>query len=182
MEVTAPTSGEFLKIGSSVNVEWDAADNSGTIASRAIYFSEDGSDWELVDSADGNTGSYAWIVPNVTSDDCKIRVNAYDPFGNKGTGESDAFMVGATGIFVDIQGSLSNNVSYINQNGMIFLSIPSQIDYALDIYNSTGRCMVSEKGFNAGIYNLSKMLQSGHYVIKVRSQNENYMKPIIINK
>ncbi len=179
--VTEPTSGEFVQIGNSYSIKWDATDISG-IKSRAIYYTSDGSSWTKIDSADGNTGSFVWTVPNVTSEDCKIRVNAYDPFGNKGTGESDDFQIGATGIVIDFNGTLPNTVSCVHTNGLVFLTVPDQINYALDIFNSTGRCVISENGYNAVTYNLSNMLTSGHYVIKVTSQNKNYMRPIVINK
>ncbi len=179
--VTKPASGDLLEAGDNFSIEWEAIDDGGVISSRAIHYTTDGSSWTLIDSADGNTGSYVWTVPGDASENCKIKVNAYDPFENQGSGESDEFEIGATGIIANK--NLSNDrVSVVSKNGVVFLTIQDKIDYTLNIFTSTGKCVITENG-NSGVnHNLSSLLPSGHYVVKLTTPIKNYMKSIIINK
>ncbi len=90
--VVTPTAGSDLPQGSVCDITWTAEDKPG-IASRAIYFSANGTDFEKVDSALGNTGTYAWTVPTIISAACKIKINVYDEAGNPGTNESGVFNI-----------------------------------------------------------------------------------------
>ena len=90
--VSAPSTGQTLTQGLAFNITWTANDNVGVVC-RAIYFDSGLRDWELVDSAAGNTGTYEWSVPTIESSDCKIKIFAYDAAGNVGSQESGTFTI-----------------------------------------------------------------------------------------
>lgn len=72
LELHAPVGSEQLVSGSEFQIDWSS---SGAIPTVQLHFSDDeGDSWTLIDEVD-NTGSYAWTVPAVTSNDCMIRVS-----------------------------------------------------------------------------------------------------------
>jgi len=99
VEVTSPKAGDEITPGGTHTIQWTATDNY-SVASREIYLSTDnGANWERLDSADLNTGGkYTWNVPAQNSGECKIKVCAYDRFSNEGKDESGTFSIGPTKI------------------------------------------------------------------------------------
>ena len=63
---------------------WTASDNVGVASVDLDYSLNDGASWGSIVQGSGNTGSYAWPVPNTTSSACKVRVSAHDAAGNTG--------------------------------------------------------------------------------------------------
>ncbi|MBK7958468.1 MAG: hypothetical protein IPK03_10345 [Bacteroidetes bacterium] len=75
--LTSPNGGEVWNVNSSRNITWTAAT---LYTSVVIEFSIDnGTTWNFVSAATGNTGSFAWTVPFNPSTQCKIRISN---FGN----------------------------------------------------------------------------------------------------
>ena len=74
-----PNGGEELITGQAHTITWQSLGN-GTIDNVKIEVSDDnGSTWGQVCPVNqGNTGSYEWTVPNVTSDHCLVRVSDAD--------------------------------------------------------------------------------------------------------
>jgi len=74
--VTAPNGGGVLAAGASTNITWTS---TGDVDSVKIHLTTNNGDkWELVatDVPDsGSTGTYAWTVPEVSSEECRIRVS-----------------------------------------------------------------------------------------------------------
>lgn len=87
LTITSPNGSEKWKVGTNQNVTWDADDNV-SIISRAIYYTYDNQNWNLIDSSI-NIGTYSWLVPNPPSTQCKIRITVYDQSGNSKTDYSD---------------------------------------------------------------------------------------------
>lgn len=73
--VTAPNGGGVLAAGASTNITWTS---TGDVDSVKIHLTTDnGNKWELVATDvpnSGSTGTYAWTVPDVSSEECRIRV------------------------------------------------------------------------------------------------------------
>ncbi len=73
--VTAPNGGGVLAAGASTNITWTS---TGDVDSVKIHLTTDnGNKWELVATGvpnSGSTGTYAWTVPDVSSEECRIRV------------------------------------------------------------------------------------------------------------
>lgn len=77
--LASPNGGELIRSGDVVNITWT---NTGTVTAVNVEFSVDGGlSWSPVYPPNiGNTGSYAWLVPMIDTDACRVRVtNAGDP-------------------------------------------------------------------------------------------------------
>lgn len=74
LTLLSPNTAEVLKAGSVYNVAWT---HTGTLSTVVIEFSRDGgSSWSAVFPPNvGNTGSYAWQVPMLDSDFCRIKIS-----------------------------------------------------------------------------------------------------------
>ena len=72
-EVTKPAGGEVWAAESTHEIRWE----SFAIDDVDIYYSiNSGGDWEVIDAAVSNTGSYEWQLPMVDSDECLVWVAA----------------------------------------------------------------------------------------------------------
>lgn len=77
--LSSPNGGEELVAGSTYSITWQTLDDSG-IENVSIEYSDangvDGS-WELVHLEPNilNDGEYEWTVPQVTSDECLVRIS-----------------------------------------------------------------------------------------------------------
>lgn len=165
MNVTSPGSGDELEGGSTETVTWTATDNVGVV-SRAIYFSSDnGSTWTEVDSAAGNTGSFQWDVPNISADNCLIKIFAYDAAGNVGNDESGTFSIGPTGII---------------PHG--FTVTPTQT-YKVTVRNIQGREIASFKASDMRQINeITKNLSFGVQIIHIVTPDKKTINTIRINR
>ena len=162
VSVTLPSGGEDLQPGTTFSIEWTATDNVGVV-SRAIYFTDDnGSDWAIVDSAAGNTGSFDWTVPTTSSADCMIKVFAYDAAGNVGANESAQFGVGGSGVIP--------NAFNIKPAGT----------YKVTITNVQGRVVSSFKTKNLNVIQIKKSLPSGLHIVHVMTSKEKVSKKFLI--
>lgn len=92
INISSPNSGEKWKIGTNHNITWTASDNIGII-SRAIYYSYDNQNWNLIDSSNNNTGTYSWLIPNTISNTCKIKISVYDECLNTAFDVSENFEI-----------------------------------------------------------------------------------------
>ncbi len=96
VHVIAPTGSESLLKKGTFPVQWTATDRGLGLAPNpiSIYFSSDnGSTYTLSAQSLANTGTYYWTVPNIASNQAKIKVTAVDLAGNVGTAESNPFIV-----------------------------------------------------------------------------------------
>lgn len=76
-----PNGGEYLSVGSTYSIKWQA---SGVNNVRIEYTTNNGNNWyTIINSTPAITNSYNWVVPNITSSQCKIRVsNTSEPLIN----------------------------------------------------------------------------------------------------
>ncbi len=109
VKVTAPQSGDMLKIGDKVRIDWQRTDNS-TITRHNIDLSTDGGitfPMIVAQGLAGNAQNFILTVPNTPTLNARIRVTAIDEAGNSGFGFSqDRFS-----IITPIQASFTLNVS-----------------------------------------------------------------------
>jgi beta-lactamase superfamily II metal-dependent hydrolase len=113
VSVTSPNGGEEWAAGSWHNITWDAFDTVG-VAYYAIDFSSDGgADWISVqERIHGNPEIYGWSLPQTTSDNCLIKVTAWDAAGNFASDSSN-------GIFsiISSQDTIPPTITLVSPDG-----------------------------------------------------------------
>lgn len=87
--IVSPNGGEKLVAGTIHNVIWNSPD-AGPDATATISYSTSGASgpWNAVASSIPNNGSYAWLVPDTPSSNCRIRVNVTETSPPHRTGEA----------------------------------------------------------------------------------------------
>ena len=77
---------------STYNLEWEAEDLSEIVAHH-IYFSMDSTNYDEIDQVDGDVFSYAWVVPNVVSDENWLVIESFDELGLSASDTSNVFAI-----------------------------------------------------------------------------------------
>ena len=93
VSVTGPNGGESFTGGDDITITWAAADDltpSTQIAVRVYFSADGGQSWMKVIRTSDNAGSAVFQLPNITSDQCLIRVFARDHELKVGVDTSDA--------------------------------------------------------------------------------------------
>jgi len=94
--LSSPNGGESFDIGSDMNIQWDAVDDSFTDTSISIYLSSEiGSLFEPLITGISNSGTINQSVPEMNTAFVLLKIEAVDIFGNTSHDESeDYFTVG----------------------------------------------------------------------------------------
>jgi hypothetical protein len=70
--VVYPNGGETFGVGKTEVIKW----RSNSITSVKLEYSiNSGSSWTTIATSSASTGSYSWIIPNVNSNQCRIRIS-----------------------------------------------------------------------------------------------------------
>jgi len=155
--ITAPVKGTILKPSTPAIITWSATDNI-SIVSRALYFSSDSAKtWSKIDSSSGNTGSFTWNVPVISSTKCFIRIDAYDAAKNKGSFVSGQFSISSTIIIMF-------NTDKINMSK----------EYNVTLFNIQGKTLKSFKLKELSLIN--KMVPIGLTIAKINGQKIKIIK------
>lgn len=89
LELLSPNGGEAWYIGDTNDILWTAADSNLDPNSVYLWCSLNGStEYESIAAAISNTGSYAWLMPDVQSYNSRVRIQISDSFGNSSTRNS----------------------------------------------------------------------------------------------
>ncbi|MFO8109461.1 MAG: S8 family serine peptidase [Thermoplasmata archaeon] len=89
--VTRPDGGESFNAGDSESITWGATQGDDPVDYIDLFYSVDaGANWETIELALPDTGSYSWTVPNEHSTECLVRAEAVDTEGRRGRNESDS--------------------------------------------------------------------------------------------
>lgn len=165
VEVKSP-GGDIYDHGEDVEIVWEAEDTKGpkAIVKRKIEFSSDnGSTWTVVDEANGNTGTFDWTAPTVTSTQCLIKVTVTDAGDNEGSDVSTAFEIKpAVGI-------ITNNKFYL----------PMAKEYDVKILTLQGRELASFKVSSLSQLNsINIPLSSGMHIMKISALNKSVVRKI----
>jgi len=89
--VTRPESGEVWVAGSSHEILWDSQVYDGTV--DILLSTNGGMDWDVVEAGIADTGSYAWNLPAVDSNQCVIAVVPSVPDANVVCVDSGPFTI-----------------------------------------------------------------------------------------
>jgi len=75
VRLNSPSGGSAVTPGVSFRISWTTHATKNPVAQAKVYFTKDaGTTWKLVDTLVGNPSYYDWLVPNVGSSQCKVRV------------------------------------------------------------------------------------------------------------
>jgi hypothetical protein len=76
VRVTSPNGGERLAVGSACDITWASSGAVGDI--KIDYSVDNGVSWTNIVASTENDGSYNWVIPNIPSDSCVVRVGEID--------------------------------------------------------------------------------------------------------
>ncbi len=89
--VVAPNGGEIWETSSAHAITWTATDTVGVTSFAIDYSTNNGASWIQIQSqTNGNPQSYLWTVASTPSDNCLMRVKAWDFGGNMGSDLSNS--------------------------------------------------------------------------------------------
>jgi immune inhibitor A len=91
VSLITPNGGEVFYAGTQETITWSASDNLG-VTSIDLHYSVDGGGTfpNTIATGEVNDGSYTWTIPGTLSNNCIVRVVAYDAATNQGSDVSDA--------------------------------------------------------------------------------------------
>ena len=76
VKLTAPVGGEKWVIGKQQNITWTSV---AVTSVKLEYSTDNGTNWvELVASTPASAGSYPWVIPNLPTDSCVIKISDVD--------------------------------------------------------------------------------------------------------
>jgi len=108
--VIAPNGGEQWHSGSVEDITWSASDNEGIAAYRIDYSTDAGVNWlAIAEWTGGNPETYSWAIPDISSDQCLVKVSCRDFTGNTAFDSSDAMFL--------ISNNLPLSVTVVSPNG-----------------------------------------------------------------
>jgi hypothetical protein len=174
--VTSPAEGNELNPGGTYNIEWTATDNY-SVASRAIFLSKDGgTSWELIDSTDGNTGTYSWETPTQNFGACKITVCAYDKFSNEGKAESGTFSIGPTKIIYN-SNRASKQILFKKTPESFMIFLPFSGNNTVTISDVKGKQITSFTTSSDKLwYTLPTAFSSGMHLVSIRTPEKTIVR------
>ncbi|MFH1748500.1 MAG: C25 family cysteine peptidase [Planctomycetota bacterium] len=88
--VISPDGGEVWTVGEEYNIQWNANDDVGVTGIDILLSTDGGATFPHEIATDlADTGTYLWEVPAFNSNECRVKVIAYDGDGNSGEDVSD---------------------------------------------------------------------------------------------
>jgi photosystem II stability/assembly factor-like uncharacterized protein len=189
VRVTSPNGGEVYHSGTTQAIEWisDLID-----AVKIEYTSDNGGSWILVDSAVVSTGSYNWLIPHISSAQCRVRI--MDILDELIYDISDSvFYIDPVGID-DLVNSIptefalyQNFPNPFNPVTRIYYAVPKESQVTIKLFNMLGeeiQTLVNEMK-STGNYWVDldgKQLQSGIYIYQINTEKFKQAKKMILLK
>jgi len=138
--ITSPVEGQIVNVNSFLTISWNVQNLYG--AENYIEFSSDnGETWEIIayGISQGTSGSVVWYTPNVSSDECLIRIN--DSYSLSSTDVSDVFTIMS---YPETPICMVTVDSLTNQNVIIWEKPESELITDFLIYKETDEFNVYE--------------------------------------
>jgi hypothetical protein len=76
IRLTFPVGGETLEAGKRHRITWSDTQPGGTV--NIEYSSDDGNSWEMIAIGTPNDGERGWVVPDIHSNRCRVRIRRTD--------------------------------------------------------------------------------------------------------
>ena len=88
--VIKPNGGEIFYAGNQDTIKWTATDNLGVDSVNIYYSTNVGGTYPYtIATSEANDGIYLWTMPGTVSNNCKVKVVAYDAALNQGSDTSN---------------------------------------------------------------------------------------------
>ena len=84
---------EDTEIGATLEFSWIADDNTGLSYHHLYYSLDDGQSFTFIDSVDGDSNIFDWVVPNIISNEARIRIESHDLVDLIASDSSDTFII-----------------------------------------------------------------------------------------
>ncbi len=194
--VVFPVGGETFTVGNSFDIQWIATDNAGVDSVTISYSLNAGDDWTVLSSGEPNDSSYTWDIPIEMpgSDSCLVRIDAWDPSLNVGSGQSgDVFTIEAYTTDVEetpLATALHQNYpNPFNGHTTLSYSLEKPEHVSIRIYDTAGRLVRSleDRDSAAGTYqvvwngrdNASRPVASGIYFMRMNAGDYGKSRKIV---
>jgi hypothetical protein len=89
VQVISPNGGEVLTSGDTYRIRWAASDNSHVVRIDIYYSDNGGRRWQLVAERLDNIGYFDWRIPDTSSINVMVKIEAFDAAGNRRSDTSD---------------------------------------------------------------------------------------------
>lgn len=91
--ILSPKANDVMQAGTACEILWNAEPTESEFGTKVtIELSKDGGkSWEKVEENVANTGKYAWNIPKIDSNQCKVRI--FSQYRPKYRGTSEMFSV-----------------------------------------------------------------------------------------
>jgi VCBS repeat protein len=182
-KVTAPAAGAALSPGATTAVRWETP-NGIHVESVALLSSiDDGGTWSLEASDQPNTGSYDWMVPNVSTNEARVAVVLVESSDETGDlvegvlGTSGTFSIGnVTGVDGGAKVEFALRVVRPNPsvaNLQVSFGLPEARPAKIEVFNVSGRLVASREvgslgvGFHTVMLSGRGTLPSGVYLVRL---------------
>ena len=84
LRVTSPNGGETLESGHTHTITWQTNGTKKPVTQVNLNYTENGGKtWNKIDALTENTGTYDWMVPDISTTWCRVKVVLRDARGNK---------------------------------------------------------------------------------------------------
>ncbi|MCK4352117.1 T9SS type A sorting domain-containing protein [candidate division WOR-3 bacterium] len=156
--VISPDGGERFEIEDTCKIRWDATDNitpkSDILITKIEYSLDGGASWEEISDSYGheNDGEEQWIIPEISSYECKVKITAQDEVPNTGEVTSDNFSI------CWVTSDFAEATAYSNQRKLLYSTGELNLVFssANNIYHSKttddGTKWQKKQSFGNGIF------------------------------
>jgi hypothetical protein len=177
VSVVSPNINDTLTMGFIHTIKWIAEDDNEVVR-RAIYFSTDnGTNWTLVDSAAGNTGAFDWMIPDVESENCRIKMNVYDATDKSGSDITGVFTVSKTTKITYTLTNSDKSIQFKDTPESWLINLPFAGNYTITIHDVKGKLLKSFYTLSTKQwYTIPKSFSPGITIFKIRTHNKTYVK------
>lgn len=200
VQLIYPNGGERLVAASTDTIKWLAADNFGIDSIRIDLSSDHGQSWLNIIKFDSSKfSSYAWTIPNLSSDRCLLRITVKDFDTNEAEDLSDGMFTITPKSAVNDDGSLvipttfavhQNYPNPFNNATQIRFQLPVAAQVQIKIFNTKGQMVATivDRNFDAGYHQIDwngrdqfgHELSSGIYFYQIQAGEQVVMRRMVL--
>jgi hypothetical protein len=191
-----PKVGDLLAAGTTTEVTWEIPEGPPVQSVTLLSSFDDGVSWTVQAEDLPNTGSYYWTVPSTTTDQARLQIMVVYDTDETGVIPESEFAVGDVFSIVAPTGVAGGSVTFALQTAnpvvgttlSVHFSLPLAAPATLDLFDVTGRCVVSRDvgslGTGQHTLNLAegKRLSAGLYFLRlIQGVNVRSLRVVVTN-